>query len=187
VVGHLRLLAGMVRANRPWRAFAGLSSAVVAAFAAGAYAEINQTIWRLSQALSSGRLLAVTLISVVSIVAWLIIANGLWERPGRYRDAQDTRLYNAATALTITLAVLCGYAVLFLLILGVSGLVIDGKVFTAETHCRADLDAYLSLAWFAASIATVGGGLGSGLEGIEEVREAAYGHHQRRRDERSRP
>ena len=29
-LGHIRLLSGMVRANRPWRAFSGLSSAVAA-------------------------------------------------------------------------------------------------------------------------------------------------------------
>src|SRR3954471_1281997 len=35
-LGHLRLLGGMVRANRPWRALSGLKGAVVAAFGTGA-------------------------------------------------------------------------------------------------------------------------------------------------------
>src|SRR4051794_19160939 len=45
-LGHARLLLGMVRANRPWRA-----RALVAAFATGAYVLLVATIWQLSAAL----------------------------------------------------------------------------------------------------------------------------------------
>src|SRR4051794_16788231 len=57
-LGHARLLAGMVRANRPWRAFRTLSTAVIAALATGAYAVINASVWQISAALSPVRLLA---------------------------------------------------------------------------------------------------------------------------------
>src|SRR5205814_7823560 len=45
---HLRLLLGMVRANRPWRLAARLYRALVAAVAAGAYGVVNSDIWRIS-------------------------------------------------------------------------------------------------------------------------------------------
>src|SRR6185436_7209050 len=48
---HLRLLLGMVRANRPWRLVGRLYAALIAALAVGAYGVVTSDIWRLSLAL----------------------------------------------------------------------------------------------------------------------------------------
>jgi hypothetical protein len=181
VLGHGLLLAGMVRANRPWRALAGLSSAVIAAFATGAYALLTSTMWQLSGALGWARQTAAMLGAIVAVVVWLIVAHGLWERVGDGPPRQDRMLYNAATALTLTLAVAAGYLALFALIGAIGVLLIDGGVYRHEVGRPAGAAQYAALAWLGASIATVAGGLGSGLEGIEEVRDAAYGRHQQAR------
>jgi hypothetical protein len=121
------------------------------------------------------------LIGIVAVIGWLIVAHGLWERAGGGRPAKERRLYNAATVITLTIAVTLGYAVLFLVLLAVSGLVIDSSVLQSTIKRPADFGEYVRLAWLGASIATVAGGLGSGLESMDEVRDAAYGHNQRRR------
>jgi hypothetical protein len=46
--GNLRLLLGMVRANRPWRLAVRLSRALTAAIAAGVFALITPDIWALA-------------------------------------------------------------------------------------------------------------------------------------------
>jgi hypothetical protein len=181
VLGHARLLAGMVRANRPWRALGTLSSAVVAALATGAYAVINSTVWQLSEALSPLRLLAIMVVALGAVVGWLVVAHGLWERGGDGRAAKDRRLYNAATLLTLTIAVAWAYVLLLAVLLAVSALLIDSGVMRSMTGRQAGPAEYLQLAWLGASIATVAGALGSGLESLDDVRSAAYGHHQRHR------
>src|SRR5918998_3649983 len=45
--GHLRLLGGMVLANRPWRLFTTMKSALAAAFATAAYALVMPIIWQM--------------------------------------------------------------------------------------------------------------------------------------------
>jgi hypothetical protein len=179
--GHLRLLSGMVRANRPWRAFSGLSSAVVAAFGTGAYALLSTSIWQLSGQLGWPRLGAIMLLAVTAMVAWLIIGHDLWEKAEHGKRRKDAALYNGATALTLGVAVLCGYAALFVLLLGVGALLIEGGVFKDNANQAAGLGAYAALAWLGAAIGTVAGALGSKLENIDEVRRATYGHNQCRR------
>lgn len=183
-LGHVRLLAGMVRANRPWRTFRGLSSAVVAALATGAYAVLNSVVWQLGSALSTVRLVAAMLIAIAVVVGWLVVAHHLWERSGDGRPPDRQRLYNAATLLTLAVAVVCAYALLFIVLLAISALLVDGGVFRSATQQAADPARYLELAWLGASVATVAGALGSGLESLEEVRDAVYGHDQRRRRRR---
>jgi hypothetical protein len=46
ITGRLRLLAGMVRANRPGRALLGLSKLLVGAFGTAAFALTTNTIWQ---------------------------------------------------------------------------------------------------------------------------------------------
>ena len=46
--GNLRLLMGMVRANRPWRLIAGLSRALVGALGAGAFGLTSPAMWQIA-------------------------------------------------------------------------------------------------------------------------------------------
>jgi len=82
-------------------------------------------------------------------------------------------LFNVVTAATVTLGVLALYlAVLVSTLVGALLLVPNGLAATLG-HPVGVADR-VQLAWLAASLATVGGALGAGLETDEAVREAAY-------------
>ena len=78
--GRLRLLGGMVRANRPWRLAARLYRALIAAMATVAFALVTADIWRISASLDPIRLAAVTLLSIALTALSLIAVHDLWER-----------------------------------------------------------------------------------------------------------
>ena len=90
VRGNLRLLLGMVRANRPWRLAARLSRALVAALAAVAFALVTSDIWRIADSLGWLRLLALSIVSLAAIVLALLAAHGLWERAANRRGREQT-------------------------------------------------------------------------------------------------
>jgi uncharacterized membrane protein len=183
VRGHLRLLAGMVRANRPWRLIAGLSRALAAALAAVAFAIVTADVWRLADDVSWRRLLAITVVTIVGTVVWLIADHNLWEKPSGRASRDQVVLFNAATTATVAFGVLFLYFELFLLTLASAELVIAEHEFAARIGHPVDFGDYAKLAWFVSSLATVGGALGSGLESDEAVREAAYGYHPDRTSE----
>jgi hypothetical protein len=174
VAGHLRLLLGMVRANRPWRLAARLYGALVAALAVGAFALVTSDIWRISGSVGWWRLLVMCLLAIGGTVGGVIGAHGLWERVPDPRVRGQVVLFNVTTALTVAIGILCLYLVLFALGLGAAELLIRPAVFESALGHAAHTNDYLALAWFAASFATVAGGLGAGLESREAVREAAY-------------
>jgi hypothetical protein len=174
VAGHLRLLLGMVRANRPWRLAARLYSALVAALAVAAFVLVTSDIWRLSGSAGWWRLLVICLVAIAGTVGGVIGAHGLWERVPDPRVRGQVVLFNVTTALTVAIGILCLYLVLFALGFGAAELLIRPAVFGSALGHAAHTSDYLALAWFAASFATVAGGLGAGLESREAVREAAY-------------
>ncbi|WP_314411494.1 hypothetical protein [Streptomyces sp. DSM 40484] len=181
--GYLRILGGMVRANRPWRLVPGLSKALAAALATGAVATVNSTVWSLAEALSTPRLMIATVGSVVIMIGWLIVDANLWHRPAAStREAkQKARLYNASTVLTVGLGVLVCYVGLLVINLVWALFILNDQVFASMTRSPLDATDYWTLSWFVASTATVGGALGSGLESDEAIRAAAYSKREQER------
>ncbi|MFW3168783.1 hypothetical protein [Geodermatophilus sp. CPCC 206100] len=172
--GNLRLLLGMVRANRPWRLAVGLSRALTGAIAAGVFALVTADIWRLADAFGRPRLTAVAVGSVLAIAVTLVVGADLWERARNRRVRKQVVLFNVATATTVVIGVLALYAALFVLALAGALLLVPPSLFEDGLAHAVHLSDYVEVAWLTSSLATVGGALGAGLETDEAVRDAAY-------------
>jgi len=177
------VLVGMVRANRPWRLVPGLSKALAAALATGAIATVNSTVWTLAGSLSVLRLVIATVGSVAIMIGWLVVDANLWHRPTEdsQEAKQKARLYNASTVITVGIGVLVCYGGLFLINLMWALFIISDRAFASLTRTSLDAADYVTLSWLVASVATVGGALGSGLESDEAVRAAAYSKREQER------
>ncbi len=184
--GRWRLLHGMVLANRPWQLVPGLKSALVAALATGAVATINSTVWLLAASLSWWRLVIATIASVALAVGWLVIDGELWDRPDddSPQARERSRLYNASTLITLTVGVLICYCALYAVNLAWACFVLNPTVMGGYIHASLGYGNLFVLAWFVASAATLGGGLGSGLATDEAIRAATYS--KREQDRRNR-
>jgi hypothetical protein len=176
----------MVLANRPWLLVPGLKSALVAALATGAVATVNSTVWVLAGSLSTWRLLVAMVVSVALVVGWLVIDGELWDRPDddSAEARERSRLYNLSTLVTLTTGVLICYLMLYVINLVWALFVLDPDVMGGYLGSSLGYGDLLVLAWFVASAATVGGGLGSGLESDEAIRAAAYSKREEERRNR---
>jgi len=174
LASHLRLLLGMVRANRPWRFAARLYRALLAAVVAGAYGIVTSDIWRVSATTGSTRLALVSIASISFTSGAVIAAHGLWERAPDRRLRDQVILFNFATAATVLIGIATLYAALFFLIFATAELLLNPHALASGLGHPVGTGHYARLAWFTASLATVGGALGAGLESDGAVREAAY-------------
>jgi hypothetical protein len=176
----------MVLANRPWLLVPGLKSALVAALATGAVATINNTVWVIAASLSWWRLVVATIASVALVVAWLVIDGKLWDRPedDSPHARNRSRLYNASTLLTLIAGVAICYAALYVVNLAWACFILNPAVMGSSVQASLGYGDLFVLAWFVASAATVGGGLGTGLETDEAIRAAAYSKREQDRRER---
>jgi hypothetical protein len=174
--GRLRLLVGMLRANRPWRLTTRLYRVLVAALATAAFAVVTSDVWIIAGSLDLVRLALVAALSVGVTVASLIAVHGLWQRGGNGAARDQILLFNATTTATVFVGIACLYAVLFVLSLATAGILITPKVLSSAVGRSTGWEGYLKLAWLTSSLATVGGALGAGLESGDAIREAAYAY-----------
>jgi hypothetical protein len=175
--GHLRLLAGMVRTNRPWRLMGHMSKALAFVAGTAAVTIANSSMWQVSDALGWPRRILLMTASITVLVTWLIVAHDLWERASDARGREQAVLFNAATVMTLLLGVLWVYVLLMTACFLGAVVVIDDSVLKQNLGHAVGLANYVVLAWLVASLATLGAALGSGLESDETVRVAAYGYH----------
>ena len=174
--GQVRTVLRMVRANRPWWLVIDLETALAAALATAAFSLVTNSIWQLGDLMEWPRLVALSLLSVVGLAVWLIIGHGLWERSSDADDPERATVANAVTVLTLLIGLICFYVALFVLVLVSALLVIHPTYLQQNLGHPVDLGDFATLAWVTASLATVGGALGSGLETDESVRDALYGY-----------
>jgi hypothetical protein len=168
------VVAPGLRANRPWRFAARLYGALVAALAVGAYGMVSSDVWRLSAAMGWWRLALMCAASISGTALAVVWAHGLWEHAPDLRVRGQVVLFNVTTMLTVAIGIASLYLALFVLTFAGAELIVRPSVFSSALGHGVGTFDYVALAWFAASFATVAGGLGAGLESREAVREAAY-------------
>ncbi|MEU7791315.1 hypothetical protein [Amycolatopsis sp. NPDC049159] len=186
VRGRLRLLAGMIRDNRPWRLVPNLAGAAAAAAATAAYGIITTSFWKLAEALPGLRLAGITVLAIVVMAGWLMVHNRLWDSPSGHLDRRKALLYNASTVLTLSIGVACMYVILFVLALVASVVLVEGTYFGEVLGHPAGPVSYLKLVWLATSVGIVAGAVGSSVEDEERVRRATYSRRERERQQRNR-
>ena len=113
---------------------------------------------------------------MTAISATLILGAGLWERARHPGVRHQVVLFNLATTITVAIGVLTLYAVLLVLALLAAFLLVTPEVLGGVLERPVGTGDYVRLAWLAASLATLGGALGAGLESDDAVHEAAYTH-----------
>lgn len=164
-------IAQMVLANRPHRLVRDLSKVLVATLASAGFFIVNANAWGIADQLAFPRLLLIAMLAIGGLGVWLVVAHSLWEQPSQSRSRALIQRANAATVITLLLGLLFSYLVLYVVVLGAMALVVPDRFMAGNLGHPAGVGDYAAAAWFAASMATVVGAIGSGLENDEEVRE----------------
>lgn len=172
--GRFLLLSGLIRSNRPWRLIPGLSSALAAALAAGAFGVFYTSIWSMADYLPARRLVIISVLSVVIMGSWLVLHNRLWERPRGSRHLEKRVLYNLATTATVLMAVVLMYLALFTIILAGALIIIDPKFLAMQLDGEVGFREYANLSWLSASLGIVAGAVGSSFDDEDSVRKATF-------------
>uniref|UniRef100_UPI0025D0BBD3 hypothetical protein n=1 Tax=uncultured Dietzia sp. TaxID=395519 RepID=UPI0025D0BBD3 len=180
---EVRLLGGMVLNNRPARMMTALSGVVVAGAGSGAFGIFYGSIASLAVELHPLRLLLISVLSVLTLMTWLILRNGLWNSADDEITPGNRRMDNAATVLTVGTGVGIMYLGLLLAMFLLALAVMDADYLQNQLGRPVRLMDYVHLAWLSSCLGAFAGALGSNFDNEESVREATYSlrWHERRK------
>ncbi|SDJ46450.1 hypothetical protein [Salimicrobium halophilum] len=181
--GALRLITGMVRANRPWMLFPAFMKVVILAFTTGTFALIFPTLWRLTNSYNLWRLIMINGIAIMLLVFWIIAAHKMWERKSDHSNSYMRKLYNSTTFLTLFTTVSFYYTILFLCFQVIVFVLLPKEFVAGEMNGTMKTESYFFIAWTATSISTIISALGSTIEDENVVLSGTYGNRQRQRYE----
>lgn len=116
-MGMVRLVSGMTFANNPLNMMASLSNIVAIAFTTGAFGLIFTTMWQMSMEFSMWRLFGISIIAVLGMLLWIMMSHDLWESVKQSRNKRITWLYNLTTVMTLFVAIIIYYIILYTLFL----------------------------------------------------------------------
>ncbi|MGP4039667.1 hypothetical protein ACTWP4_07170 [Gracilibacillus sp. D59] len=179
--GGLRMISGMVKANRPWLLFPSFFKILIIAFTTGVYALIFPTMWKLSHGYELSRMMLVSVIAIAALVFWIIAAHNLWEKPSDGYSDYLRKLYNGTTVLTLLMTVVLYYCLLYICFFIAVFLLIPIEMLESQLSGPTGFGNYFKIAWVATSVSTIIGALGSTLEKEEVVLSGTYGYRQRQR------
>nr|WP_255727484.1 hypothetical protein [Nesterenkonia sp. DZ6] len=182
LTGGPRTVLGMALGNDPLRTVPKLSSALAAGAATGAFGIFYSSIWQMADALSPTRLMLVGLAAVVTMIIWLIIRDGLWDRPKNRSLATVVTLYNGSTAITLLACILMLYLLLVAVIFLVGLVIIDAEYLATIIGGEASLLNYLNIAWFSAGMGVFAGAIGSSFDSGVDLRRLTHGQRERQRE-----
>lgn len=180
IIGWLRVLTGMVYANRPWLAIGAFKKILTLAFATGIYISIFSTPWQLSVAYTPLRFIVLMILSMTGMVVWINFAHKLWEKPSSKSQSQYRKLYNVTTIMTLIVITIINYLVLFVLFIISTSLFVPEGIFEAATidGVNGSLENFVRLAWLTTSLALLVGAVGATVEKEEKIREVTYSYRQ---------
>ena len=183
VLNKARLLGGMVRNNRPTRMMTALTGVVAAGAGTGAFGIFYGSIASLAVALHPLRLLLISVMGVLTLVAWLILRNGLWTRRDDGITAGNRRMDNAATIVTVGTGVGIMYLGLLAVMFVLAIVVMDAGYLETQLERPVSVMDYVHLAWLSSCLGAFAGALGSNFDDEDAVREATYSlrWHERRK------
>lgn len=178
-----RMLVGMLRSNRPGRLLPAMTGCIAVAVGSGAFGIFYGTLAAVADPLSIPRLFLISVLVIILLTWWLIIANQLWNRQGRPDRVWQRRLDNASTLITVGVSVVLMYVILFAAMLALALTVIDASFLRSQVMHPVGIGDYIRLAWLTASMGTLAGALGSNFDSTDAVREATYSqrYHQHRK------
>lgn len=182
----IRLLLGMISGNRPIKLLRVLSGCLATGVATGGFGIFYGSVWEMSYMIANWRLVLITVLSIVALTFWLIFHNGLWNAVRHKADdvsaaAWRAKMDNWATLATVLMAAAGVYIIIFLVMFITSVTVVPTGFFSTRVHADINVMDYITLAWFSASLGTLGGALGSSFDTDDSIREATYNRRELRR------